>query len=60
MRICQLTGKRTMHGHNVSHSKRRTNRIWKPNLQTKIIEIDGVSIKIRACAKYIKRMNKKV
>lgn len=59
MRICDLSGKKTMHGKNVSHSNKKTNRIWKPNLQTKTIMIDGEKVKIRACAKYIKRMNKK-
>tara|TARA_Y100001935_G_C17308636_1_gene514115 strand:+ start:771 stop:1043 length:273 start_codon:yes stop_codon:yes gene_type:complete len=59
MRICDISGKKTMHGNNVSHSKKSTKRIWKPNLQTKVITIDGEKVKIRACAKYIKRMNKK-
>lgn len=30
--ICQVTGKRTMIGNNVSHSKRRTKRKFQPNL----------------------------
>lgn len=58
MRICDLSGKKTMHGNKVSHSNRHTKRVWKPNLQTKVIVIDGEKIKIRACAKYIKRLNK--
>ena len=32
-RICDVTGKRPMTGHNVSHSKRRTKRRFLPNLQ---------------------------
>ena len=31
---CAHCGKGIQYGHNVSHSKRRTNRIWRPNLQT--------------------------
>lgn len=31
-RICQITGKRAMRGNNVSHSKRRTKRMFLPNL----------------------------
>ena len=31
-RICQITGKRAMRGNNVSHSKRRTKRIFDVNL----------------------------
>lgn len=29
---CDLTGRRPSFGHNVSFSKRRTNRRWEPNL----------------------------
>ena len=32
---CQLTGKHTMTGNNVSHSKRRTKRTFKVNLHKK-------------------------
>ncbi len=31
-RICQITGKRAQRGNNVSHSKRRTRRLFKVNL----------------------------
>jgi large subunit ribosomal protein L28 len=31
-RICQITGKKMMVGNNVSHSKRRTKRRFRPNL----------------------------
>ena len=34
-KVCQLTGKRPITGNNVSHSKRRTKRRFKPNLQKK-------------------------
>ena len=34
-KICQITGKRAMHGNNVSHSKRRTKRVFDVNLFTK-------------------------
>lgn len=32
MKVCQVTGKKTMNGNNVSHSKRRTKRKFYPNL----------------------------
>ena len=32
-RSCQLTGKKPQSGHNVSHSNRKTNRRFLPNLQ---------------------------
>lgn len=32
-RVCELTGKKVQYGHNVSHSKRATNRRFEPNIQ---------------------------
>ena len=32
-RVCALTGKKVQYGHNVSHSKRATNRRFEPNIQ---------------------------
>lgn len=34
-KTCQITGKRSQVGNNVSHSKRRTKRRFYPNLQRK-------------------------
>jgi large subunit ribosomal protein L28 len=34
-RVCQVTGKRPIKGHHVSHSNIKTNRRFLPNLQTK-------------------------
>lgn len=34
-RICQITGKKAMVGHNVSHSNRKTKRRFSPNLFSK-------------------------
>ncbi len=31
---CQACGKGVMYGHNVSHAKNRTRKIFKPNLHT--------------------------
>ncbi len=33
--ICQITGKTSMVGNNVSHSNKRTKRVFNPNLTTK-------------------------
>ena len=33
-RVCQVTGKRPMSGHNVSHAKNHTKRRFLPNLQS--------------------------
>lgn len=34
-KICELTGKRPITGHNVSHSNRKTKRWFRPNIQKK-------------------------
>ena len=34
-RVCQVTGKKPAFGKAVSHSHRRTNRRWDPNIQVK-------------------------
>jgi large subunit ribosomal protein L28 len=43
---CQLTGKAPMFGHNVSHSKRRTNRRFDPNLQKATFVSDALRSKV--------------
>ncbi len=40
-RRCDICGKGTAFGHNVSHAKNRTNRVWKPNLVQVKTMIDG-------------------
>lgn len=34
-KVCQVTGRKRMVGNNVSHSKRRTKRVFNLNLKTK-------------------------
>ena len=34
-KVCQVTGKRAMRGHKVSHSNRKTIKFTEPNLQVK-------------------------
>ncbi|RJQ26802.1 50S ribosomal protein L28 [Candidatus Parcubacteria bacterium] len=56
---CDVCKKGIGYGHNVSHSKRRTRKIFKPNLQSKKVIIDGVLKRIKLCAKCIKMLGKK-
>ena len=48
-RRCELTGKGTQVGHNVSHANNKTKRIYRPNLQTIALasELLGNSYKLR-------------
>ncbi len=48
---CEVCGKTTAFGHNVSHSKRRTNRMFKPNVHRKTLVINGVAQKVNVCTR---------
>lgn len=55
---CDICGKKKQHGHNVSFSQRKTNRVWKPNLQTKRLQISGTSLKMRICTQCLRTLTK--
>ncbi len=56
---CTLCHKGVQYGHNVSHSKRRTSRVFKPNLHSTKIVIGGSTQRVKLCTKCL-RMYKKV
>lgn len=58
--ICQITGKRTRVGNNVSHSNNRTKRKFYPNLQTKkfFLEEENRWIELKVAASAIRTINK--
>ncbi len=51
---CYNCGKGIMVGHNVSHAKNRTRKVFKPNLHGAKIIVDGTSMKIRLCTKCLR------
>ena len=59
-RVCQITGKKVIVGNNVSHSKRRTKRTFKPNLFDKKFYLPEENrwIKLKVSAKGIRIINK--
>ncbi len=59
MQKCELTGKGKQFGHNVSFSLRRTKKVWKPNLQTKTLVIDGKKVKMKLSTQAIRTLKKK-
>ena len=59
MQICEVFGERVGHGNMVSHSHRATKRIWRPNLQTMTLNVDGSEIKVRVCTKAMKTLKGK-
>lgn len=56
---CEMCHKGVQYGHNVSHSKRRTVRVFRPNLHSTKIVIDGTSKRVKLCTKCL-RMYKRV
>ena len=59
MQKCDITGKGKQYGHNVSFSLRRTKKVWKPNLQTKTVIVDGKKVRLKVSAAAIRTMKKK-
>lgn len=55
---CFNCGKGVMYGHNVSHAKNRTRKIFKPNLHSARIDIHGMSKKVRLCTKCLRSLRK--
>ena len=59
MQKCELTGKGKQYGHNVSFSLRRTKKVWKPNLQTKTVIVDGKKVRLKVSTSAIRTLRKK-
>ena len=59
MNKCELTGKGKQFGSNVSFSQRHTKKVWKPNLQTKTIVLDGKKITLKISTQAIRTLKKK-
>lgn len=61
MKVCEITGKTAMVGNNVSHSNKKTKRLFNPNLRTKRFwsEEEGRWITMKVSAQGMKTINKK-
>jgi len=59
MNICELTGKGKQFGSNVSFSQRHTKKVWKPNLQTKTVVVDGKKVQLKISTQAIRTLKKK-
>jgi large subunit ribosomal protein L28 len=57
---CDLCGKSPQFGHNVSHSKRHTNRRWVPNIHPVTIIIDGKPKRLNLCTRCLRNQHKAV
>ena len=59
-RRCDLTGKDTLFGRNVSHSNRKTNRRFVPNLQKITFYSDALKrrVPLRVCTRALRTVQK--
>lgn len=51
---CDVCGKVTTFGHNVSFSKRRTNRAFRPNVHRKAMVVNGVTKRVNVCTRCLR------
>ncbi|MFH0846657.1 MAG: 50S ribosomal protein L28 [Chloroflexota bacterium] len=55
---CDICGKVADFGHNVSHSKQRTNRRFMPNIHPATVTINGETKHLKVCTRCIRTLNK--
>lgn len=58
MSKCCVCGKGVVFGHNVSHSNRKTNRTWKPNIRKVKIEENGTVKTVSMCSRCLRTAKK--
>lgn len=51
---CDLCEKAVQFGHNVSHSKRRTNRMWKANTNKVTLLVNGAPRRMNVCTRCLR------
>lgn len=59
MQKCELTGKGKQYGNNVPFSQKKTRKVWKPNLQTKTVMVDGKKVTLKISTQAIRTLKKK-
>jgi large subunit ribosomal protein L28 len=55
---CDVCGKGTAFGHNVSHSHHKTNRRWLANIQKATIVVEGYPRKMHVCTRCMRTAQK--
>ena len=56
-KFCEVCAKGSMSGHNVSHSNRKTNRIWAPNVQKVRVVVNGRATRLNVCTRCLRSGN---
>lgn len=52
--FCEICGKGTMSGMNVSHSHVKTKKTWKPNIQRVRAIVDGEIKRVNVCTRCLR------
>jgi large subunit ribosomal protein L28 len=55
---CDICGKGKQFGHNVPFSQKKTNKVWKPNLQRTRLEVDGTKVRVKMCTQCMRTLAK--
>lgn len=50
-KFCEVCEKGVMTGHKVSHSNRKSNRLWSPNVQRVHVLKDGIPTHLNVCTR---------
>jgi large subunit ribosomal protein L28 len=58
MAKCKICGKGPQFGHSVSHSKKATNRQWKPNVQKRTVYYQGRHQRMHICSRCTRTLSK--
>ena len=58
MAKCSICGKGVVYGANVSHSNRKTNRTWKPNIRKVRVTINRNTQTVSMCSRCLRTMKK--
>ena len=54
MAKCSVCGKGVVFGQNVSHSHRKTNRTWKPNIRKVRAIVNGTPVTVAVCSRCLR------
>lgn len=55
--VCDFCGKHAVAGRSISHSQRKVNRTFKPNIQRVTVVVDGQRKKMNVCSRCLKKGN---
>ena len=53
-KFCEVCEKGAMNGHKVSHSNRKSNRLWYPNVQRVRVMVNGGAKRMNVCTRCLR------